>query len=258
MQIQIDTMKSIIVNNLRYEDTRRLLNSLYKLIGKSGPFLKDSERIIDALNLMLWAHFEQKDRPDGQPYINHPLSVALHIINDYNIFDPDLLIAALLHDTIEDQPQKILDWGNGKVRDNNLKKSALGVLEKHFGAKVALLVDKLTNPDFEEEPGRLATDSDEKDVRKARLYLKHFENLIDESQLAFVIKMADFSENAFHIELLEEGVSKDWLRRKYGPVIQMLIGRLTDLKDQSHPLFSLKDSLIEKLLYIYDRDYRTP
>ncbi len=39
---------------------------------------------------------------DGEPYINHPLEVANLLANVGKIEDYDVLIAAVLHDTIED------------------------------------------------------------------------------------------------------------------------------------------------------------
>jgi guanosine-3',5'-bis(diphosphate) 3'-pyrophosphohydrolase len=39
---------------------------------------------------------------DAQPYINHPLEVANLLTNIGNVEDFDVLIAAVLHDTIED------------------------------------------------------------------------------------------------------------------------------------------------------------
>ncbi|WP_022673006.1 HD domain-containing protein [Novosphingopyxis baekryungensis] len=42
-------------------------------------------------------------RGDGvTPYINHPLAVASILRNDGGISDPDTLVAALLHDVVED------------------------------------------------------------------------------------------------------------------------------------------------------------
>ena len=39
---------------------------------------------------------------DGEPYINHPLEVANLLANVGKVEDYDVLIAAVLHDTIED------------------------------------------------------------------------------------------------------------------------------------------------------------
>ena len=43
----------------------------------------------------------RKDKEDS-PYINHPISVALEIAQTGGVSDPEILAAALLHDTLED------------------------------------------------------------------------------------------------------------------------------------------------------------
>lgn len=48
-------------------------------------------------------HSEQRRKnPAKTPYINHPIEVAHHLTDVGNIDDEDVIIAALLHDTIED------------------------------------------------------------------------------------------------------------------------------------------------------------
>ena len=41
-------------------------------------------------------------RESGEPYIYHPLSVAINLIDEMEVYDADTICAALLHDTIED------------------------------------------------------------------------------------------------------------------------------------------------------------
>ncbi|MFY9262924.1 MAG: bifunctional (p)ppGpp synthetase/guanosine-3',5'-bis(diphosphate) 3'-pyrophosphohydrolase [Arcanobacterium sp.] len=66
-------------------------------------------------------------RKSGEPYITHPVAVAT-ILAELGM-DEDTLVAALLHDTVEDT-----DY-------------TLAQLEKEFGADVALLVDGVTKLD---------------------------------------------------------------------------------------------------------------
>ncbi len=77
------------------------------------------------------AHKEQK-RKSGEPYITHPLAVARHMAEMR--FDLETIIAAILHDVIEDTPVTKQD------------------LTEQFGEAVAELVDgvtKLTQITFE-------------------------------------------------------------------------------------------------------------
>ena len=59
----------------------------------------DTQRLFAAFNYADKAHAGQL-RKDGSPYITHPLAVA-EIVADLEL-DTDSIIAALLHDVIED------------------------------------------------------------------------------------------------------------------------------------------------------------
>ena len=79
-----------------------------------------------AYQVALGAH-EGQTRKSGEPYINHPLSVATIVARQG--FDDITVAAALLHDAVEDT---FID---------------LDDLERDFGAEVALIVDGVTKLD---------------------------------------------------------------------------------------------------------------
>ena len=95
---------------------------LKELMGKSG-YKFDLERIDKAYNFALEAHKDQR-RVSGLPYILHPTSVACILVNLG--MDTDSIIAALLHDVVEDTEYTLED------------------VTKLFGADIALLIDGLT------------------------------------------------------------------------------------------------------------------
>lgn len=80
--------------------------------------------IISALKLAYMGHSKQK-RKSGEPYINHCIEVYL-ILKSWGVLDAPLLIAALLHDSVE---------------DTNLR---LSEIEKIYGEEVAFLVEGVT------------------------------------------------------------------------------------------------------------------
>lgn len=82
-----------------------------------------SPQLQRAIDIATEAHAGQK-RQTGDPYITHPLAV-MHILEDWGM-DEDTLIAAMLHDTVE---------------DTNL---TLDDVKKEFGEDVARLVDGVT------------------------------------------------------------------------------------------------------------------
>ncbi len=83
----------------------------------------DVEKIRKAYDLALSAHGDQK-RATGEPYIIHPVAAALTVVQLG--MDTDTVVAALLHDVVEDTPV------------------TLDVIKKEFGEEVALLVDGVT------------------------------------------------------------------------------------------------------------------
>ncbi len=86
----------------------------------------DTRAIRRAYRVAHRAH-EGQTRKSGEPYITHPLAVAL-ILAELGM-DTTTLIAALLHDTVEDTPY------------------TLGQLSHDFGTDVAHLVDGVTKLD---------------------------------------------------------------------------------------------------------------
>ncbi|MBU6347536.1 MAG: RelA/SpoT family protein, partial [Actinomycetales bacterium] len=85
-----------------------------------------TENIIKAYKYADFFHREQ-NRRSGEPYITHPVAVA-GILADLGMTEPTI-VAALLHDTIEDTVY------------------SLSELEQDFGAEVAGLVDGVTKLD---------------------------------------------------------------------------------------------------------------
>lgn len=60
-------------------------------------------RLIFALDFAARKHRDQRRKDvDASPYINHPIALANVLANEAGVDDKDVLIAAILHDTLED------------------------------------------------------------------------------------------------------------------------------------------------------------
>lgn len=60
-------------------------------------------RLIDALAFAAHKHRNQRRKdPEASPYINHPIALARVLSIEGGIDDADVLVAAVLHDTVED------------------------------------------------------------------------------------------------------------------------------------------------------------
>lgn len=97
----------------------------YELIEKVKSYDKsaDEDALARAYVLASKVHHDQK-RESGEPYFYHPTSVA-QILTEYKM-DADTIIAALLHDTVEDTPTAYED------------------IEMLFGKDIANLVEGVT------------------------------------------------------------------------------------------------------------------
>ena len=119
----------------------------------------DTVRLLKAVTFAAEKHRHQKRKgEDASPYINHPLKVAEMLADIAGVRDVKVLIAAVLHDTIEDTQT---------TREE---------LEAEFGREVCALVQEVT---------------DDKNLLKEerkRLQIEHAPHL---SSSAKLIKVAD-------------------------------------------------------------------
>ncbi|AFL84517.1 (p)ppGpp synthetase, RelA/SpoT family [Belliella baltica DSM 15883] len=108
------------------EERKEILKRYRKLLKLAKPLLKDSDAkvIKKAFNVSNEAHKEMR-RKSGEPYIYHPLEVALVCVEEIGL-GPTSIVAALLHDVVEDT-----DW---ELED----------IEREFGHKVMQIIDGLT------------------------------------------------------------------------------------------------------------------
>lgn len=120
----------------------------------------DCKNVLRAYEMAAQVHESQK-RASGEPYITHCVAVA-NILAEMRM-QPDVIIAGLLHDTVEDTPLTLED------------------LRREFGDKVAQLVDGVTKLDtlprvsrsdgvaaFEDEP-EPAMNEEQRSRHKERL-----------------------------------------------------------------------------------------
>lgn len=103
-----------------------ILREYRKLLRKAKPFLKagDAKLIKKAFNTSMDAHKGMR-RKSGEPYILHPLAVALIAAEEIGLGTTSI-VAALLHDVVEDTDISLVQ------------------IEADFGKKVAKIIDGLT------------------------------------------------------------------------------------------------------------------
>jgi GTP pyrophosphokinase len=111
--------------------------------------------------------FDGKKRDGGDRYFEHLRSVALIVMVHLRVRDTDIIVAALLHDIVEDIP----GWTYDRIRDT-------------FGVDVAKILWYVTKPSVTEFEG----DKRERDRR-------YHENFLHAPREAIMVKLADRLHN---------------------------------------------------------------
>jgi len=126
-------------------------------------FSENTGQLLKAIRFSADKHRNQRRKDNAQsPYINHPIEVVQLLWDVGGIRDADVLLAAILHDTIEDthtRPEEIraafgpdvLSLVLEVTDDKSLPKAERKRLQiesashKSFGAKLVKLADKCCN-----------------------------------------------------------------------------------------------------------------
>ncbi|MDA1208982.1 MAG: HD domain-containing protein [bacterium] len=136
---------------------------------------KDQKRINKAFEMGTEAH-KCQNRKSGEPYFTHPIAVA-HILADMGA-DADTLIAALLHDTVEDTDLTLLE------------------IDDAFNGQVSALIDGVTKIYREDLEGRPTLDDQIETLRKIFRLMKQDVRIM-------VIKLVDRLHNMQTVEFMK-------------------------------------------------------
>lgn len=179
-----------MTSKLRECPTFRAIQDFRKLFKNA----KERAKITNAIKFANTVHSVCK-RDDGSPYISHPLAVARYAY-EYGC-KTDLVVAALLHDVIE---ESAINEGEG---------IGPGSIATRFGKKVAQMVVNLTKPKlkdgkwyFADNPMFFMIKSQHVDAHyyeRSRIYYEHLINSGDVD--AILIKLFD---NLHNLETLNK------------------------------------------------------
>ncbi len=124
---------------------------------------EDISLLLKAVRFSAEKHKTQRRKgAEGSPYINHPIAVAETLWTVGEVRDINIIVAAILHDTVEDT------------------KTPIGEIEDHFGPVVRSLVEEVT--DYKSLPK----------AERKRLQIEHAPHLTKGAQQ---IKLADKISN---------------------------------------------------------------
>ena len=195
LKMKISTDHRGIISTEDFEEPEEIYHRLIHRVRMYHPNT-DISMIEKAYHFAQKAHGAQK-RKSGEPYIIHPLSVAL-ILSDLEL-DKETIVAGLLHDVVEDTPVTIED------------------VTREFSSEVALLVDGVT------KLGQLDYDKDKVEVQAENLR-KMFLAMAKDIRV-ILIKLADRLHNMRTLQYMrpEKQIEKSRETQEiYAPLAQRL------------------------------------
>ncbi|MBX2814378.1 MAG: RelA/SpoT family protein [Saprospiraceae bacterium] len=148
-------------------EDRKLIQQAYRQLLRSikSPLdATDQKNIRRSYEIAVEAHSKQR-RKSGEPYILHPIEVARICAEEIGL-GPTAIVAALLHDTVEDTDVTLED------------------IQEQFGDKITHLVDGLTKLKSDYNP----------DTAQAENFKKVLSTLVSDVRVV-LIKMADRLHN---------------------------------------------------------------
>lgn len=160
------------------------------------------QRSRTAMTLAERAHAGQT-RKHGAPYLVHPVRVALVLTEEFDHCDADLIPAALLHDVLEDAPDRV----------------PAAEIEATCGIEVLSLVEVVTSPPKSEVP-----DKAERNRLKA-------EKVLAGPRKAWYIKLADRIDNLRDACLLADSAGKQFRARYHDETVNYYLPMVEQLGD---------------------------
>ena len=164
--------------------------------------LDDVIKTTRAFGIATKAHIGQfRDENRAEPYINHPLRVALILTEELHKYDVNLVCAALLHDVIEKGNQ------NKSITEDQIKKESSEYIYN--------MVMTLTKPKV--VPGQ-----------REKLLNEHFQSIRTASQAIRYVMLADELDN---IRSLKNSSHRDKVLR-YKQEIQQYVVPIAEQTDE--------------------------
>ena len=184
-------------------------------LSGEGFIHKDIYNIIDAIIFSTGKHrFQTRKDPDQTPYIIHPIGVANILMTTGKIRDPDIIIGALLHDTLEDT------------------QTTFEEIEQRFGIRAANFIREVT---------------DDKSLPKETRKHLQVEHAPEKSAGAAQIKLAD---KLYNLSDLTKAPPRDWEIERIDAYFQWAQSVVNRLPWVNAPL----KQAVDKVIQAYEAD----
>lgn len=226
-------ISEIMVQELRLKDKNE--EELFSALLQAGESWTEEQRTSVETAYTLARMVHKNDVYREQPYVYHLLRVANRLTGYMHISDPELVIAALLHDSVEDRALELIDAGISYAKEilaaeasvpedprerQNLALEHLAVL---FSPRVAKMIASVTN-------APAPKDTEETYDEWLDRYARKVEQAASTPE-GFLIKFADWCDNGLglvHSEEPEDSPKLARFRQKYVRALPIFERRFQD------------------------------
>lgn len=229
---------------LKRLDAAELSQTFIKEATQAG-FDETAIRSSVGLATILHAHQKRGNRGEhsSTPYIEHPLRNSLRLVR-WGVKDQDVIVAATLHDTVEDGSKQYVEKFEGREPDEPEARKALGEhIRKTYGREVHRIVMGVTNDYVPKDEARNKTRE-----QKNKEYFDHVSSNIKNDRGVYLVKLSDFVDNASSLHHNDVPGSKFKVgprASKYAPMVPVFKreGKKLDLEISK----SAKSEIFQKL-----------
>ena len=215
-------MYSNMIGNLNEFTKSGFTRLLRPFENSTGDIMK----ITRAFSIAIKAHSGQVKKGNKiEPYINHPLRVALILTEEIHEYDIDLVCAAILHDTLGINIDS--NMSNPENTASSIRASSEARIKDEFGERVYSIVRTLAKPSVKYE-------------EKDRILSEYFRNIARSTEDVRYIKLADRLDN---IRNLKNAIQKDRVLR-YKEETQKYVVPIAENTDEKF-VFKLSVALYE-------------
>lgn len=235
--IQLKDMSALLLNNAIMTETRSFLSSSQRVMLTDAISLADLvHKGASRRTPMIGSNGKIRDK--FTPYIEHPLRSALRLVR-LGVTDFDTIVASVLHDTVEDNAEFMVDVALGLAKGSELipagafdgaafatmrsqfgddvqsegytRTMAFEYVRQLFGNEVETIVHGVTNPL-----------SELRGVSYHPIYHDHVKSGISDPRV-FLVKYADLKDNALGLHFGDDKRMQKRLASKYRPLFPILL-----------------------------------
>lgn len=225
------------ITKMKDMDTTLLVLDLMNSVNQIATD-EEHDKVVQALVIASTLHindFRHSPRSNlvKPPYMEHVLRVAIRPIKYFNITDINVVITALLHDTVEDHAK---DFFSDPELDETLARDMMiEHFSYQFSTEIADSISRLTNP---------VIDPNTPKTVKQEMYREHVQQSTKNNSMALIVKVSDFIDNAGSLHVThatkKNSPATKHLVDKYTPLTEYFVNAVNDTlpSHQSEPILN--------------------